>query len=91
MQSLFYSGFLAYSVCYLPLSAPEIAGELKKSDLPFYRAAWGAVIIKSVFAILACQLLLATDAGLNECALAGAGVYTLLKIVPGIVNLHGKV
>ena len=88
---MFYSGFLAYSVCHLPLTAPEIATELKKPELPYYRAALCAIVTKTLFAILGCQLLLAGKHSLNEYALAGAGLYTFFHIVPGIVNLHGKV
>ena len=75
----------------MPLQAPEIASELKKPDLPFYRATWTAVICKTLFAVLGCQLLMTQPQGLNKFALAGAGCYTLLHVVPAIMNMQGKV
>ena len=64
---------------------------LRETTKKVHNQRQNAIIIKSTFAILACQLLLTTDTELNICALTGAGVYTLLKIVPGIVNFHGKI
>ena len=92
IQSIFYSGFIAFSVSNLPIVVPEISSELKKGDIPIYRATMFAVLTKFAFGMLGGALILGSESNeLHKFALVGAGVYALFLILPSIIQIQAKV
>ena len=92
LQTIFYSGFLAYSVSSLPIIAPEIASEYKSAEIPLYRASFLAVLTKFAFGMLGSSLILSSDTEpLSKYALVGAGVYALFLLLPSIIQIQAKV
>lgn len=92
LQSIFYSGFLAYSVSSLPIVIPEISSELKTAEIPINSATLFAVLTKFTFAILGCTLIMSSSTGqLQYYSLIGAGVYALFLLLPSIIQVQAKV
>ena len=92
IQSIFYSGFVAFTVSNLPIVAPEISSELKTGDLPIYRATFFAIITKLAFGMLGASLILGSKLEeLHQFALVGAGLYALFLILPSIIQVQAKV
>jgi len=88
LQTIFYSGFLAFSVSNLPIIAPEIASEHKSAEMPLYRATILAVITKFAFGMLGSSLILSSDSEpLTKFALIGAGIYALFLLLPSIIQI----
>ena len=51
-RTLYYSGFIAFSVGNLPISVPSFASEHKTSDLPIYSSTICALLTKLTFGLL---------------------------------------
>lgn len=92
IQSIFYSGFIAFSVSNLPIVIPEISSELKTGEVPIYRATTCAVLTKFAFGIMGGALIIGSQSeDLRYFALIGAGIYALLLILPSIIQVQAKV
>lgn len=88
LQTIFYSGFFAFSACNLPIVAPEIASELKTAELPLYRATIAATLTKFTYGVLGATLIISSTAStLPKFALVGAGFYALLLLLPSIIQV----
>jgi len=61
LQTIFYSGFLAFSVSSMPINVPEIASELKTAELPIYKATLFATLTKFAFGMLGSMLIIGSD------------------------------
>ena len=57
IRTLFYSGFLIFSVGNLPITIPEISGENKATELPVYKATICAILTKVLFGVLGSHLI----------------------------------
>ena len=91
IRTLYYSGFIAFSVANLPISAPEIASQHKTSELPFYSSTICALLTKLAFGLLGCQILMnATAETLYQYALVGAAIYCVLFLIPDIIQIQAK-
>lgn len=61
LQSIFYSGFFAFTVSHMPIIMPEISSEFKTAEMPIYRATLLAVLTKFVFGVVGGTYILSTD------------------------------
>jgi len=92
LQTIFYSGFIAFSVSSFPIVVTEVASEIKTAHLPLYRSTLFAVLTKFTFGMLGGSLILASNSkSMPKFALIGAGVYALFHLLPSIIQIQAKV
>lgn len=61
LQTIFYSGFIAFSVSNLPIVVTEVASEIKTAELPLYSSTLFAVLTKFAFGMLGGSLILLSN------------------------------
>ena len=87
IHTLFYSGFLIFSVGNLPITVPEISGEYKTSELPIYKATTCAVLTKVLFGVIGSHLILnGTPGEIQQYALIGSGIFAVFFLIPDIIG-----
>ena len=91
IHTLFYSGFIIFSVGNLPITIPEISGEYKTSELPIYKATTCAVLTKVLFGVIGSNLILnATGSDIQQYALIGSGIFAVFFLIPDIIRTQSK-